>query len=818
MYRGSRPVVIALSFVVALAATSSIAAAEQQENVIVKCERPCAAVAAAVAAAGGSVTHRYDNLDALAVTVPANRVAGLSAAFGADAIRKDVTVNLPPPTQVVQADGLADAQTAELAGGIGSLPANYNYNNALTGATSLHTQGFTGANVVVAVIDSGTAAAAAELAGTVLGGENFVPGDAGIASATSRLNDWHGTGVGAMIAAHANFIFANSSRLVQALNLYSPQSVVPCPATCPSPTTQSLVPMVGTAPASRIYALKVFPRQGGGSPESRIIAAMDRVITLRKNFNNGESTAPIAGTGTHPENNPAQFNALNIQVVNMSLGGPTLNAGADLEDQLTVEMANAGITLVVAAGNDGFGAMTIGSPGSGIGGVTVGAASTPVHERVLREIQFQATQPLGIGAAFRPFGQVQMADFSSRGPTADGRVDPDMSANGLGSYVAVFAAVAGGQVISCGHPAAPATGPNACLLRILFVSGTSFASPTTAGAAALLAGAVPSATGLQVRNAIVLGANPAIVADGSGPNDEGAGFLDVPASLALLQEGDVKDELPENERRDDRDDAPDDVGAGGKSVQHNLRKIGIHAVRFHHDRFTASTGSLLPGQVAHYFLPVDIFTDSFTIAITNIVKGATQNVLFTDDLFVQAVDAPTSFAVHRIHTGASDGAFVGSDQTFTIDKPQNGLVRLAIQGDWTNASPISATVTINRHRSLPTLPSTAGIVRQDDVIPYTVTVPAGKTQAAFDLSWLQNWGRYPTNDLDMSVIDPNGVEVVDANGNPPGGTLNSPERVVVANPMAGTWRILVTGFTIQRHADLFTVTATADGKRLKVKK
>jgi hypothetical protein len=811
MYRRSRTPVLALALLAVLAATSSIAIADQQQNIIVKCQRPCAGVSAVVSAIGGTITQRYDNLDAVAVTVPADRVADLSSTFGAEAIRKDVLVNLPPPTQAAEVQGLAAAQTAEPAAGGAVLPANYNYNNGLTGAASLHTQGFTGTNVVVAVIDSGTAVAATELAGTVIGGENFVPGDV---PATSRLNDWHGTGVGAMIAAHANFLFANTSTLVRSLTVHSPESVIPCSAgvfICPS--TQSVVPMFGTAPGAKIYALKVFPSPGGGAPESRIIAAMDRAITLRRNFNNGESTAPIAGTGVgNPEVNPAQFNALNIRVVNMSLGGPTLNAGADLEDQLTVEMTKAGITLVTAAGNDGFGAMTIGSPGSGVGGVTVGAASTPVHERVLRDIQFG----FGIGALFRPFAGVQMADFSSRGPTADGRVDPDMSANGLGSYVAVFAAISpAGQIISCGHPAAPPAGPTACALRILFVSGTSFASPTTAGAAALLAGAVPTATSLQVRNALILGANPSTVADGSGANDQGAGFLDVPAALALLQSGDVKDELPASERRDDRDDAPDDVGAGGSSVQHNLRKIGIKPVRFNNNRFSASTGSLQPGQVAHYFLPSDIFTESFMISITNIARGGTQNTLFGDDLFVQILDAPTSFAVHRIEGG---GAFVAADTSFTVDRPQNGLVRLAVQGDWTNASPISATVTINRVRKLPTLPSTLGLIRQDDVIPYTVTVPAGKTQAAFELFWLQNWGRYPTNDLDMIVIDPNGTEVQDADGNPPGATLNSPERVLVDNPIPGTWRILVQGFTIQRHTDLFTVTVTADGKRLKVKK
>ena len=69
--------------------------------------------------------------------------------------------------------------------------------------------------------------------------------------------------------------------------------------------------MIGTAPAAKIYALKIFPSQGGGSPESRIIAAMDRAITLRRNFNNGGDTAPVAGSGT--ENDPVQVRRVEHQ-------------------------------------------------------------------------------------------------------------------------------------------------------------------------------------------------------------------------------------------------------------------------------------------------------------------------------------------------------------------------------------------------------------------------------------------------------------------------------------------------------------------------
>ena len=139
---------------------------------------------------------------------------------------------------------------------------------------------------------------------------------------------------------------------------------------------------------------------------------------------------------------------------------------------------------------------------------------------------------------------------------------------------------------------------------------------------------------------------------------------------------------------------------------------------------------------------------------------------------------------------------------------------------------MSAKLTIERERSLPTLPSAIGRIRQDDLVPYKIDVPAGVTQGVIELFWLQNWGRYPTNDLDMLIMTPAGQLVIDANGNPRGATLDSPERVVLANPAPGTWTVLVNGFTIwpQGHSgkhpgkDTYTLTATADGSRLKIQK
>jgi hypothetical protein len=828
--------ILAIASLIALPVVwqSAIIGAEEPEQLIVKCARPCAAVVGTVAALGGETTQTYDNVDAVAVSVPRSRVGDLTILLGVDAVRKDVVVMLPP-SRPVEADAFLEARELEgdaLTEFVNAQPDNYNYNNGLTGATTLHAAGLQGQNVIVGLIDSGTALptpALGPLANpTVIGGENFVPiAQDPVSSATSRLNDWHGTVTADMIAAHANFGFATASRLVQSVLLNAPGSAINCPNAafpgCPLGTT--VIPMVGTAPAAKIYALKVFPSQGGGAPESRIIAAMDRAITLRRNFNNGVPSVPVAGTGT--ENDPFRFNSLNLRVVNMSLGGPTLFAGGDIEDQLTLEMLEVGITLVTSAGNNGFAAMTGGSPGTGIGSLTTGAASTPAHERILRDLQF-STFPVGIGQLYRPFNQVQTAYFSSRGPTADGRFDPDLSANGFASYVNAFAAIVNGQIVSCGAPGVPpAPSPSSCLSRILFVSGTSLSSPTVAGAAALLRQAAPGASGLQTRNALIQGANPTLIGDGSGRIDQGAGFLDVPAALALLNSGTVEDELPSKEKADDRDDEPDDVGAGGKSVTANLRRLGIRPVQFINDKFVTEVKNLTPGQVAHFFVPSDIFTDALVVKITNIAReGPDQNVLFGDDLFVMGVDAPTSFAVHRIENPpGSQGVFINADTTFTIANPQTGLVRLGLQGDWTNKRRISATLTIERQRRPPPVPSAMSQIRQGDLIPFYIDVPVA-TQAVFELFWLQNWGRYPTNDLDLLVVDPSGKLVLDSTGVPPGASLNSPERAVIANPVPGRWTVLVDGFSIQQHGrasgrddkDLFTLTVTADGRRLKVNK
>ena len=328
-------------------------------------------------------------------------------------------------------------------------------------------------------------------------------------------------------------------------------------------------------------------------------------------------------------------------------------------------MLKVGITPAISAGNDGFAAMTIGSPGSGLGALTLGAASTPAHERVLRDVQFG----FGIGPLYRPSDAIQTAFFSSRGPTADGRFDPDVTANGF----ATFAQGAAGG--------------------ISLVSGTSFSAPTAAGAAALVRKGVPSATATQVRNALALAANPAALGDGSRRIDQGSGMLDVAAAIDLLQTRHVSDVVPDLGRRGHHDD-DDEVGGGGESVAQNIRNLGFDTIRFRNDSFATRLTNLKPGQAAQLFVPSDDRTTKLVVSFTNVTPEfapAQQNQLFGDDIILEVADAPTSFKIARV-----DDEFVAANRSFTIDNPQTGIVRVTALGDWTNARRISATVTITR--------------------------------------------------------------------------------------------------------------------------
>ncbi len=771
------------SLLLLLAATAAPSAAADgtMRGLIIRGPKPYDSMVATVRSLGGEVTQRYENVDAIAASVPEGRLAELAALVGPGKISKDAMIARPHSvsrperyrpggadaiTQAVEARPLGEADLA-------ALPTDYLFNNGLIGASSFHAQGVLGQGVTVAIIDAGTANSPAvpALAGRVIGGENFVTADP-VQSATSRSNDHHGTWVGTVIAGDVVFGYSATGSFVAALKKYAPTSIM---GDCPDPTYSvpvCWVPQVGVAPRANLYALKVFDSRGGGAPESRIMAAMDRAITLRHNYNLGTTASPVSGTGE--EDSPYVYDSLNIQVVNMSLGGGTIYAGRDLEDQLTVKMLEEGIVLASSAGNDGFGAMTVGSPGSGFGSITVGAANDPLHERIWAEAAY------GLGDFYRPTTHVQTADFSSRGPDADGRFDPDVVANGVATW-------AEGTCIGI-SPCT--TAPS------WFVWGTSFSSPTVAGGAALLRQAFPHAKPNEVREAIVNGANPRVLGDRSGRIDQGNGYLDLAAAAARLD-----DRWHGRWHFDARRSHPTPF------VAENIERIGFEPVRLRDGTFTAHVRNLVPGQVKQFFVESDPFTEEISVDLTNItpeLPPAQQNQLFGDDVYFKVVDAPTSFQDRNITD------FVKADSHYVLDNPQTGLVRVSLQGDWTNAGRVSADLRIKRTHKRAGWPSAKGRLRQGDIVPFEVVVPAGAAQAVFETQWVRNWSMYPTSDIDMLLIDPDG------NVDMTGATLASPERAVVKDPKQGPWTIVVSAYAIPAEPDYFSLFAQADGVRLRV--
>ena len=770
--------------------TSMAAGETDSRRLLIRCAGGCDGVAARVAQLGGEVRHRYPDIPVIAVRVPAAQVRRVLALPGIDKVYRDAMVAAPgtnpglrggPGGRVdVTADGARAFDAAGIAGLAQVAPFDYSINNALTGAATLQAQGLLGQGVTVAVIDSGTSTdpRASALAGTVVGGESFVPG-AGEPAATSGANGPHGSWVGTMIAGHAGFIFSNTSFTLQAVQLNLPSAVIPCSAlpagTCGAlnPALFSVIPMVGTAPAASIYALKVFGATEESAPESRIIAAMQRALTLRRNYNNGVPSVPIAGDGS-PEH-PFVYDSLKIDVVNMSLGGLDGFVGRDVEDELTLQMIKAGIVVATAAGNDGMAAMTVGSPGTGYASLTLGASSHPGYERVIADRFLFGV--LGAGFLYRPTDYVQTAYFSSRGPDADGRIDPDLLAPGDWNFV---------------------QGPDGGLA---FASGTSFSSPNAAGVAALLRQAVPAAPAVKIRNALIESANPTFVGDLSRPIDQGHGHIDAAAALTRLQAGRVSSLLAR--------------GLGTPSVLVNLISAGQFPVIFQNDRFTTHVANLQPGQVRHLFVPAGDTTSQLNVRLFNVtpeLPPGSQNQLFGDDLHIAIADAPTSAAAWRINPGLGE-SFVpaGSDITIPIDNPQTGFLRVALQGDWTNAGRVSADVEITQVRNPLGPPSDSGTVHQGEEDVAQFDIAAGTHELVVELFWNEDWSHYPTNDLDLVLVDPTGTP------NFAGATAASPERVVIANPPAGTWSALIDGFTVFTRDSRWKLRVTADGHRLRLR-
>ena len=174
------------------------------------------------------------------------------------------------------------------------------------------------------------------------------------------------------------------------------------------------------------------------------------------------------------------------RVINVSLGSTGPCDGSDALSAVCDAAWRTGVVMCVAAGNEGPGAGTVGSPGCARQVITVGASDDADA----------------------------VAGFSSRGPTLDGRQKPDICLPGSG----IVSARAKGTVM--GTPVDE---------RYTRASGTSMATPHATGAVAVMLGATPKATPDQVKAWLMETARNL----GVEGNDQGAGRASLSAALGL---------------------------------------------------------------------------------------------------------------------------------------------------------------------------------------------------------------------------------------------------------------------------------------------
>ena len=197
------------------------------------------------------------------------------------------------------------------------------------------------------------------------------------------------------------------------------------------------------------------------------------------------------------------------------------------------------------------------------------------------------------------------------------------------------------------------------------------------------------------------------------------------------------------------------------------------------------------------------------VTLTNVQPGATQNALFGDDIYLTvhtakthvtlAAPNPPDYLLEAFTTGG----------TWTFNNPENGYMRITVNGDWTNASPINATINILSVKE-PTPQSTLkSKIVEGDAIIVPFTVPAGALTLTARAEWREDWSAYPTHDIDVTLVRPNGTLVTT------GATLNSPEIATVANPPAGNWFAIVEGFTIHAGDDKVDLRIDVDGEVVK---
>ncbi|MEM2636889.1 MAG: S8 family serine peptidase [Candidatus Korarchaeota archaeon] len=204
----------------------------------------------------------------------------------------------------------------------------------------------------------------------------------------------------------------------------------------------------GIAPKAKLVGIKVLDSKGRGD-SNVFLDGVNWILTNKDTYN--------------------------ISIVSISLGSDETSDGNDPLSLAIDMMVQNGLVVVISAGNFGPRGGSVGIPGTSRWGITVGAAESSA------------------------IGEI-VATYSSRGPTQDGRIKPEIVAPGS-VRVARVNSTDGYEIFS----------------------GTSAAAPIAAGLAAIIKQKHPEYTPFDIKNILVMCTLP--LSSITGNNDEGYGIV-----------------------------------------------------------------------------------------------------------------------------------------------------------------------------------------------------------------------------------------------------------------------------------------------------
>ncbi|MGD9962654.1 MAG: S8 family serine peptidase [Thermoplasmata archaeon] len=325
------------------------------------------------------------------------------------------------------------------------------------GAEDVWAEGIDGTGVLVAVLDTGCDITQNDIAPAVLYSQSFT-------SEEFHDVDGHGTATAGLVA----------SRGVNEYDFTAAYGVV--------------MKMKGMAPGASLMTGKVLDDTGYGW-DSWIIGGIEWAVEK------------------------------GADVISMSLGGLEVpNDGNDPTSYaLDIAARDHGVVSFLSAGNEGAGQSTIGASGVSKSVITVGASTLNKECQLIRywPLSNYDETALIVKPGEDGYEDDHMIWWSSHGPTADGRIDPDISAAGAWG---------------------PSTQPGNTLM--IQFGGTSMAAPVAAGIGALIIQAYTAENGVaptpeQVKS-IMMGT---ALDMGYTPNEQGPGRADALAAYNAVMDG-----------------------------------------------------------------------------------------------------------------------------------------------------------------------------------------------------------------------------------------------------------------------------------------